>query len=270
MTRTHPIEVVDATGNSQSDVVAIEEPLEIRLGFERRGVRGQRNVAITMRTPGHDHDLAVGFLHGERILRSASDVLGVKHCGQPPNPNVVRVDLIDGLEPDLGSLQRSFYTTSSCGVCGKSSLEALDVSGYLPIEDDCVVAASVIHDLGDRVRTAQTTFDATGGLHAACLATPDGELICVREDVGRHNAVDKVIGWAVREHRDLRGHVLHLSGRASFELLQKALSAQIPIVCAVGAPSSLAVNLAQRFGVSLLGFVRGGRFNIYAHPQRVS
>ena len=272
MSSTHSTMVTRHDGSVVDDELAVEEPLEIRLGFARRGTRAQRNIAITMRTPGHDADLAVGFLFGEGILHTASDVLRVEHCGtkDEPNENVIRVELADEVDPELSRLQRNFYTTSSCGVCGKSSLEALDVSGFGEVSDALEVSAALVGQLSERARAAQAVFSRTGGLHAAALFDGGGELVAIREDVGRHNAVDKLVGWALREGRvPLCGHLLFLSGRASFELLQKALAAQIPIVCAVGAPSSLAVDLAERFGITLLGFVRDERFNVYTHSHRV-
>ena len=256
------------------DFVAVEEPLEIRLAFERAGLRGQKSIAITMRTPGNDDELAVGFLVGEKILNSPSDVVGVRYCGDPDqhreNRNVIRVELADGVAVDLGRLQRNFYTTSSCGVCGKSSLEALAIEGVDAVTDEVRVAAATLAGLPDLLREQQEVFDSTGGLHAAGLFGADGDLLALREDVGRHNAVDKLVGEAfLRGALPLNANVLVLSGRASFELLQKALVAGIEVVAAVGAPSSLAVELAQRFGITLCGFVRGGRFNCYSRPERV-
>lgn len=256
------------------DVVAVEEPLEIRLGMRRGGVRGQKSVSITMRTPGHDDELAVGFLHGEGLLQHRDQVTEVRHCGDPTrgreNRNVIRVELADDVRIDLDRLKRNFYTTSSCGVCGKSSLEALRLTGYESIDDDVRIATDVAATLPARLRDDQAVFDLTGGLHAAALFRPDGTLRRLREDVGRHNALDKLVGASFLEDGlPLDGHVLLLSGRASFELLQKALVARVPVVCAVGAPSSLAVELAEQFGVTLLGFVREGRFNIYSHPERI-
>lgn len=258
--------------SASPDVVAVEEPLEIRLSFEHKNVRVSRNIAITMRTPGHDAELAVGFLFGEGIVRSADDVMSVEHCGTPeqPNHNVLKVTLADDVRPELARLERNFYTTSSCGVCGKSSLEALDVSGYSPVGAAMTLPAKLIHELSGRARRAQEVFSQTGGLHAAALFSCDGELLELREDVGRHNALDKIIGFAVRSGATpLSQRIVFLSGRASFELLQKALAAQVPVVCAVGAPSSLAVDLAERFGITLVGFVRNERFNVYAHPERI-
>lgn len=264
--------VVRSDGQRVTDHLAVEEPLEIRLRFQRAGLRAQRSIAITMRTPGADAELAVGFLFGEGIIGRSQDVAEVRHCGtNVTNENVIQVELHAEVAPDLARLQRNFYTTSSCGVCGKSSLEALDTSGYAAVESDLIVTATRVHGLNERVREAQRVFEMTGGLHAAALFDAAGELLCLREDVGRHNALDKVVGWALpNELLPLERHVLFLSGRASFELLQKALAAGIPFVCAVGAPSSLAVALAEQFGITLLGFVRGGAFNVYTHPERVA
>lgn len=272
MSQTEDVMIRRSSGIDEVDAVAVEEPLEIRLAFEHHGIAAQRTVAITMRTPGDDADLAVGFLFGEGIVRVAEDVASVQHCGtvEVPNLNVIKVALRPSVDPQLSRLQRNFYTTSSCGVCGKSSLEALDVTGFAPVTGDATIDAGVVRRLDATLRERQRIFDATGGLHAAALFTLDGELVTLREDVGRHNAVDKLVGWALTARPDLSSSVLFLSGRASFELLQKALAARIPIVCAVGAPSSLAVALAERFGITLLGFVRNGRYNIYSHPQRVA
>lgn len=254
-----------------SDDVIVEEPLEIRLGFTRRGKHRQKPVSITMRTPGDDFELALGFLYGEKILSSPSQVREVVHCGDGANENVVRVELARDVEVDLTRLQRNFYTTSSCGVCGKSSLEALEVTGYDPIESSCTVSSEVLGALPDALRQDQSLFSRTGGLHAVGLFEMDGSLAALREDVGRHNAMDKLVGWAFQNARlPLDQHIAVLSGRASFELVQKAVAASIPIVAAVGAPSSLAIELADRFGITLAGFVREQRLNIYTHPERVS
>ena len=257
------------------DSLAVEEPLEIRLGFTRDGKREQKSLSITMRTPGHDFELAVGFLFTEGIVREPTQVASVRYCGLPtPGTqlrNVVRVDLAPDIAVDWKRLERHFYTTSSCGVCGKTSLEALEVVACPAIQPDNVqVSAEVIHRLPTALRAAQEVFERTGGLHAAALFDTAGELRLLREDVGRHNALDKLIGA-----RFLAGDIppsdplLLVSGRASFELMQKAMMAGIPILAAVGAPSSLAVELAQRFQMTLLGFVREHRFNIYSGPQRI-
>ncbi|MBS1792531.1 MAG: formate dehydrogenase accessory sulfurtransferase FdhD [Acidobacteria bacterium] len=251
------------------DALAVEEPLEIRLGLGR----GHRPVSITMRTPGHDPELAAGFLFTEGILKSPTAVRAIKHCGKfPRNRNTIRVDVADDFDADLGKLDRHFYTTSSCGVCGKTSLEAL-ATGARPLErpDFPSIDPKIVHRLPETLRAGQSVFDETGGLHAAALFETDGRLTLLREDVGRHNAVDKLIGAMFLENKlPLADKILFLSGRASFELLQKAVMAGIPIVCAVGAPSSLAVEAAREFGVTLLGFVRDRRFNVYAGGERIN
>lgn len=260
----------DGASTVLDDEVIVEEPLEIRLGFRRKGRPRQQSISITMRTPGDDFDLALGFLFGERILTEIDDVLEVVHCGDGKNENVVRVELADHVEIDLMRLQRNFYTTSSCGVCGKSSLEALEMTGYAPVESDMTIDAQTFARLPDELLGDQSLFARTGGLHAAGLFASTGNLVGSREDVGRHNAMDKLVGISWKDGElPLSQNIVVLSGRASFELLQKAVAAGVPIVAAVGAPSSLAVDLAERFGITLAGFVRGGRFNVYTHPQRI-
>jgi FdhD protein len=257
------------------DTLAVEEPLEIRLGFTREGRRENRRLSITMRTPGEDAELALGFLLAEGVIQDRTQVKAVQPCGRPAEGadyvNVLRVDLSPGTEIDLPRLERHFTTTSSCGVCGKTSLDALEITASPLTHDGFRVEASVIHALPATLREAQAVFESTGGLHAAALFDTEGNLRCLREDVGRHNALDKLIGaqWSAGS-LPLRDSILLLSGRASFELLQKALRAEIPIVAAVGAPSSLAVELAQRFHITLLGFVRNQRFNIYSAPERIA
>ena len=271
----------------RSDQLATEEPLEIRLLTEEAGLirlegRGSvaaptacRTIAITMRTPGDDLDLAAGFLHGERIVRKRGDIRRVSFCQDRAleaewRDNVVNVELRAGLKPDLGSLERHFYTTSACGVCGKASLDALRLRGYAAVPTGPVIAPAILCGLAKKLRAAQAIFGATGGLHAAALFDAEGKLLALREDVGRHNAVDKLVGWALMEGRlPLHGHVVMVSGRSSFEILQKCLAAGVPIVCAVSAPSSLAVALAREFHVTLIGFLRGERFNVYAGVERV-
>jgi FdhD protein len=240
------------------DVVAIEEPLEIRIG--------ERPVSVTLRTPGDDFDLAAGFLFSESILRSHDDVEMIRHWG---SPNVVRVDVREQVKLDLRRLQRHFYSTSSCGVCGKVSIDALRVQTS-PVLSDTRVSRDAIHLLGRELRAQQRAFDATGAIHAAGVFAADGTLLRVREDVGRHNAVDKVIGSFFREGVALDAHLLFVSGRTSFEIVQKAIVARMPIVAAVGAPSSLAIELAREFNLTLLGFVRDGRFNVYAGEDRIA
>jgi len=239
-------------GESAPDEVAVEEPLEIRIGG--------RPVAVTMRTPGHDEELALGFCLSEGLEPSAAAL--------PPDlaANTVEVDA-PGFDPER--LQRSFYTSSSCGVCGKGALEAVAVDAP-PVTSDLRVDAALVAALPDRLRAAQPAFASTGGLHATGLFDASGELVCVREDVGRHNAMDKVVGWAYRRGLlPLRESILCVSGRLSFELVQKAAVAGCPILVAVGAPSSLAVDLARDRGITLCGFVRGGSLNVYTEPWRI-
>jgi FdhD protein len=233
-------------------VIAVEEPLEIRIGG--------RPVAVTMRTPGHDEELAIGFALAEG-LRPADARL----------PDDLAANTVEVAAPgfDPARLQRSFYTSSSCGVCGKGALEAVAVEAPR-VESELRVAASLLLALPDRLRETQAAFEATGGLHATGLFDDTCSLLCLREDVGRHNAMDKVVGWAFREGRlPLSTSVLCVSGRLSFELVQKAAVAGCPLLVAVGAPSSLAVDLARDRGVTLCGFVRGGRMNVYTEPWRV-
>jgi FdhD protein len=258
----------------KKDSLAVEEPLEIRLGFSENGKFRHQAISITMRTPGDDFALAAGFLFTEGIIQSANQIVSVKHCGAfaANNQNTVRVDLAADARVNLKKLARNFYTTSSCGVCGKTSLEAVTAAGAQRIErsDFPKVSAGFIHDLPGKLRVAQTIFDATGGLHAAALFGAVGNLIDLKEDVGRHNAVDKLVGAQFLAGRlPLGDKILFLSGRASFELIQKATMAQIPIVCAVGAPSSLAVEAARNFNITLLGFVRNRCFNIYTGIERL-
>ena len=264
-----------ASQQPRDDLVAIEEPLEIRLGHATSGVREDSSVSITMRTPGSDAELATGFLYTEAIIKSAADIALVKHCG-PPAPdtgshNVIRVELEPGVDVDLERLQRHFYTTSSCGVCGKTSLDALRTCGAAdqPLTTTRFSKA-VLTALPDRLRAAQKTFAATGGLHAAAAFDTAGKLVACHEDIGRHNAVDKVIGELLsRGLLPATDLGLIVSGRASFELLQKAVMAGMPVLAAVSAPSSLAVDLAREFNVTLIGFLRGDTFNIYSAKERI-
>src|SRR5271165_451799 len=252
------------------DAVAVEEPLEIRIGHQASGRWITTSLSITMRTPGHDFDLAAGFLFSEGIIRGSNDVAATQQVGRPGS-NVVRLDLRPDVQLDLGRLERHFYTTSSCGVCGKSSLEALSTQACnLAPRGTPVFAAALIHSLPQIARRSQSAFEQTGGLHAACLFDATGQMLLLREDVGRHNAVDKLIGHQLRKGAiPLHERLLFLSGRASFELMQKALTAGIPIVAAVGAPSSLAVDLAREYDLMLLGFVRDNRFNVYSGNWRI-
>jgi len=270
-TRARVRVVSDGQERRRGDYLATEEPLEIRL------VAGgtTERLAVTMRTPANDFELAAGFLHGEGILGDREALQGISYCTDPEldaaqQYNVVNVRLDRTAMPDLRGLERHFYTSSACGVCGKASLDAIELRGCALPSPGPRVGAEVIYGLPDKLREAQGLFESTGGLHAAGLFTPDGELECLREDVGRHNAVDKLVGWALLEGRlPLADRILLVSGRASFEIMQKALAAGVPMVCAVSAPSSLAVDVAERFGMTLAGFVRGRRFNLYAGHDRV-
>jgi len=258
------------------DSLAIEEPLEIRLSYVVDGRRTMDSLYVTMRTPGQDLDLAAGFLFTEKVIQSPDEIKNISHCVPAGTSgaacNTVRVDLVDGVDFNLDRLRRNFYASSSCGVCGKASLEALKINSAPRVpENGFRVAESIVHSLSDLLRASQPVFRQTGGLHAAALFDDQGTLAGCAEDVGRHNAVDKVIGAELRSGRvPIPDRLLLVSGRSSFEILQKALAAQIPIVAAVGPPSSLALDLAKRFGITLLGFVREGRFNIYAGAKRIA
>jgi len=246
--------------DARADVLAVEEPLEIRVGGEP--------LAVTMRTPGDDIDLAAGFLASEGVIASPSDVTLIKMC----DDNVADVTLDAGITLPEARLRRNFITSSACGVCGKDSIDAIRVRASYDVSADPVqVSAGLLAALPDRLGDAQRVFATTGGLHAAGIFTADGTLLAVREDVGRHNAVDKIVGWALREQRlPLAGCVLLVSGRASFELVQKALIAGIPVLAAVSAPSSLAAELADESGMTLIGFLRGTSMNVYTGAHRLS
>jgi len=254
-----------ARAEREPDWVAREEPLEIQLGGA--------SLAVVMRTPGHDEELALGFLVTERVVASPAQVVSVRHCRAVPDPdasdNVIRALLAPGVGIDLDALRRNLYASSSCGICGKATI-ANALASAPPLADESRFASSFFPPLPARLRAAQTAFALTGGLHAAGLFAPDGALLVAREDVGRHNAVDKVVGWALREGRlPLAGHALLVSGRISYELVQKALVARIPVLAAVSAPSSLAVELAEQARVTLVGFLRGGSYNVYGERARV-
>lgn len=252
------------------DMLAAEEPLEIRLEYGPEDGRIQKSISVTMRTPGNDFELASGFLYTEGIIHHGSDITGIKHCNGA-NENVVRVMLSPSVQPDISKLERNFYTTSSCGVCGKSSIEAVRTTCNIPPSEDTLqVSSALVYTLPDTLRQQQAVFDSTGGLHASALFDMEGNILLMREDVGRHNALDKLIGAALETGMlPLDNHILLLSGRASFELIQKAIMAGIKIVAAVGAPSSLAAQMADENGMTLIGFLRGERFNIYTGGQRV-
>jgi FdhD protein len=274
MERFVQLSIVRITGDSARpapDRLAIEEPLEIRLGFDDR----VQNLAVTMRTPGNDGDLALGFLFTEGIIAGAEDVKAVEYpnllCSENKQ-NSIAVILNDGVAPNLRQAERNFYTTSSCGVCGKSSIGAIKTVRAFESQpwNGELLEPEFILGLPERLSAAQEVFAETGGLHAAALFDVTGELLLVREDVGRHNAVDKLVGAAMMAGRlPLSQSVLLLSGRASFELVQKAAMAGIPVIAAVGAPSSLAVSLAEEFGITLVGFLRNNRFNIYSGAHRI-
>ena len=254
----------DGVATARPDTLAVEEPLEIR-------VNGS-SLSVTMRTPGDDFELAAGFLVSEGVIGAPDDVVGIRYCdeGRPdPTYNVLDVTLAPHVT--LPDLTRNFYVSSSCGVCGKDSLDAVRTATRWSVADDPLrVPAGLLAVLPDRLREGQAIFERTGGLHAAALFTADGDMLCVREDVGRHNAVDKVVGWALTEGRlPLSGCVLQVSGRTSFELVQKAWMAGVPLLSAVSAPSTLAVDLAREAGMTLVGFVRNGGMNVYAGEERV-
>lgn len=256
------------------DSLAIEEPMETRLIYHSAGERKRKTIAITMRTPGNDVELALGFLFSEGIISGRRDFRVASHFGPVSDEgmrNAVHVELHERVTVDLQGLERNFYTTSSCGVCGKTSIAALDTPWCArPRDGHPRVSAALIHRLPESLRSAQAVFESTGGLHAAALFDTSGQLRCLREDVGRHNALDKLIGRQLLDDRlPADQDLLVLSGRSSFELMQKAARAAIPIVVAIGAPSSLAVKLARQRGITLVGFARTNRFNIYSAPSRI-
>jgi FdhD protein len=261
---------LDGSSTPRADLLAAEEPLGIRVGGEA--------LTLTMRTPGDDIDLAAGFLVSEGVVTSPEDIAEIRicsgeNCGHGEHDgagNIADITLRPGLVVSP-ALRRNFLTTSACGVCGKASIHELSVLGSCEVSaDQARVSPAMLAALPDRLRAAQRVFSATGGLHAAGLFAADGELLAVREDVGRHNAVDKVVGWALQHGRlPLAGCVLLVSGRASFELVQKAVLAGIPVLAAVSAPSSLAADLAQEAGLTLVGFLRGSSMNVYTRPDRV-
>lgn len=273
------VDISRVSGNqsqTESDDVAVEEPLEIQLSSPTAEGSAAKSISITMRTPGEDAELALGFLLTEGIIESADQVTSVAHCGDPaPDTglqNIIRVTLRPDVDVDIGRLERHFYTTSSCGVCGKTSLEALHVTGQSSLAYCAsTFARDVIVSLPNRVKNLQPVFTKTGGLHAAAVFDPHGEIIVVKEDVGRHNATDKAIGALLQAGAlPANTYGLLVSGRASFELVQKSLVAGIPLLAAVGAPSSLAVQTAKEFDMTLVGFLSGENFNVYSGPERIT
>jgi FdhD protein len=263
--------VEDGSTRVRPDTLATEEPMEVRL------ISGsvRQTIAVTMRTPGADFELAAGFLYGENIVSSPDDIGKISYCvdadvDAEQHYNIVNVELRGGREYDLRPLERHFYTTSACGVCGKASLEQLELRSCPVIPPGPEIAAETIYSLPNKLREAQGLFEATGGLHAAALFDAEGNLVALKEDVGRHNATDKLVGWALLEGQlPLSDQIVMVSGRSSFEIMQKCLVAGVPIVCAISAPSSLAVDVARGFGMTLVGFLRGNKFNVYAGSQRI-
>lgn len=268
------VKVRDDDYIESADALAIEEPLEIRLKYGPQSAQITQNVSVTMRTPGNDAELATGFLFTEGIITQKENIESAVHCFiacAENKENIIEVTLQENVIPNLNNTERNFYTTSSCGVCGKASINAIKtVSSFANDADDNRVEATVLYLLPELLSHHQHVFTATGGLHASALFDLSGKLLLTREDVGRHNALDKLIGAALAKNMlPLNKHVLLLSGRASFELIQKAAMAGITIIAAVGAPSSLAVQLAEEFNITLIGFLRGKRFNIYTGANRV-
>ena len=254
---------------THSDQLATEEPLEIRLDYPKQ------TIAVTMRTPGADFDLAAGFLYSEGVIKNQEDIAKISYCIDPKvdgkqRQNIINVSLKSELNPNLTTLERHFLTTSACGVCGKASIESLQIKGFSAIPLGLEVSPEIIYSLPDKLNTAQRVFKSTGGLHAAGLFNSEGKLLKLREDVGRHNALDKLIGSEfLAGQLPLNNLMVMVSGRSSFEILQKCITAGLPIVCAVSAPSSLAVEIAKRFNITLVGFLRGRKFNIYSGVERI-
>lgn len=275
--KTMPLRVTrvragEVTHKAKQDYVAAEEPMEIRLVTNE----GTRKLAVTMRTPGADFELAAGFLYSEGIVTDRNSIRSISYCvdedlDEDQQYNVVNVNITDRLPDDFAPLERHFMVSSACGVCGKASIEALNERDVRPVAFGAkVVPLDVLASLTDKLRAAQQVFDRTGGLHAAALFDLNGHLLQVKEDIGRHNAFDKLVGWALQAGKlPLTDTIVLVSGRASYELVQKAASGGIPTFCAVSAPSSLAVQVAQHFQVTLIGFLRGANFNVYTHPVRI-
>ncbi len=252
------------------DLLATEDPLEIRLEYGPSEARIRKNISVTMRTPGNDFELALGFLYTEGIIKNMGEVAEIKYL-KPQNNNIVLVSLSETVHPQIANLERNFYTTSSCGVCGKASIEAVRTTCSLPDTFDTLrVPFTLISSLPGILRSSQEVFETTGGLHACALFDLQGTMLLSHEDVGRHNALDKLIGAALKKSMlPLDKHILLLSGRSSFELVQKSVMAGIKIIVSVGAPSSLAAEMAEEWGITLIGFLRGERFNIYSGAERI-
>lgn len=256
----------------EEDYLAIEDPLEIVLAYERSGGTVEKKLIVTMRTPGHDEELIHGFLYCEGIIQSAADIVDIQLSGNNAHaaPTRARVELRPGLDASAKTCERNFAVHSSCGVCGTTSIGHLEIPKALTIDDDTQVSADWVHELPAQMHDRQATFRQTGGLHASAIFAADGKLQASREDIGRHNALDKAIGAnLIAGLTPATGQVLCVSGRMSYEILQKALIARIPIITGVGAPSSMAVALANDFNITLIGFVRNGSYNIYSCPNRI-
>ena len=272
-TEARVTELSGTTASGKHDSVATEEPLEIRLASGN----ASRTLAVTMRTPGNDFELAAGFLYGEGVVRSRDEIAGITYCldstpALDQQYNVVSVEL-SAVRPlaEFDGFERHFTIGSACGVCGRAALVSLHERGITPIDDDLKVGASLLYELPDRMRAAQRIFASTGGLHAAALFDERGNTVAVREDVGRHNAVDKLVGWGLLEGRlPFARSIALVSGRTSYEIVQKCAVARIPILCSISAPSSLAVDLAREFGITLVGFLRGDHANVYGAPDRIT
>ncbi len=272
--KTEITKVTGTLASQSSDYLVVEEPLEIRLGFAKNGARHQKPISVTMRTPGHDEELALGFLFTEGIIKSIEQI---STFSRPPvrwkeaRENVLLVELHDDVAVDLGRLERNFYTSSSCGVCGKASIEAVRVQGqWEHTEPSPLLQAEILHTFPNALAQQQSIFDHTGGLHGAALFDASGQLLLSREDVGRHNALDKLIGLAMQQNLlPLNDKIVLVSGRAGFELVQKSALAGVAVLAAVGAPTSLSVALAEEAGMTLVGFLRNGQFNVYSCPERV-
>ena len=262
--------VSSGTINETKDKVAVEEPLEIQLDYSTASGRMQKNIAVTMRTPGNDEELAAGFLFTEGIIKDGQAISEIKRSHA--DENRLQVILKENIIPALGNAARNFYTTSSCGICGKASIDAIGtVSSFNEVKDNIFINPAVLYQLQDKVKEQQEVFEDTGGIHASALFDVDGKCMLLREDVGRHNALDKIIGAAlINNELPLNNCMLFLSGRASFELVQKAVMAGIRVIAAVGAPSSLAVEMAKDNGITLIGFLKSTRFNIYSGEQRIT
>ena len=272
--RSQVIKIADNEEFATNDALAIEEPLEIRLEYGKADQHKTQNISVTMRTPGNDAELALGFLFTEGVINKSENIDSVEHCFTAcaeNKENVIQVRLKEGIEPKLYNTERNFYTTSSCGVCGKASIDSIKtVSTYNNPTEENQVSVDLLYQLPAILQQHQKVFADTGGLHASALFNTDGDLLLVREDVGRHNALDKLIGAALNKNLlPLDQYILLLSGRISFELVQKAAMAGVTIIAAVGAPSSLAVQLAEEFNITLVGFLRDQRFNIYSQPKRI-